>query len=128
MTRYFEQEVEEAKTISSSSEVEAFVRLHLGNNVRESVMVLYLNNSNRLICHEIVNEGTVNSAPVFPREIIRSALLCNATGLIIAHNHPSGNPNPSRQDKGLTLELEKMASSGSGEAKKKLAKEKTKLK
>jgi DNA repair protein RadC len=109
MARYFEQGVEQAKTISSPEAVAEFIRVDLGANQRECLTVLYLNDANRLLHHVTVAEGTVDRAPFYPREILKAALLHNATGLIIVHNHPSGDPVPSENDHHITRKLRELA-------------------
>ncbi|EJD6673273.1 DNA repair protein RadC [Providencia rettgeri] len=59
---------------------------------REVFIVLFLNNQNQIICHEEMFKGTLNRVEVHPREIIRFAIKMNASAIILAHNHPSGNP------------------------------------
>lgn len=70
----------------------------MSKNDREVMQVIYLNHRNRVIGIETAHKGTVSSSPLSPHEIYKTALLTNATGIIIAHNHPSGNPNPSEED------------------------------
>lgn len=64
----------------------------------ERLRVLFLNSANRLLGEEWVADGSVNEAPVYPREIVRRALEVGATALVLAHNHPSGDPRPSQSD------------------------------
>jgi DNA repair protein RadC len=64
----------------------------------EQLRVLYLNTRNRLLLDETMAEGSVNIAPIYPREIVRRSLEVGATALILAHNHPSGDPKPSDED------------------------------
>jgi DNA repair protein RadC len=71
----------------------------------EQVRVLYLNTKNELLHDEIVASGSVNRVDISPREIIRRALDMSATGLLLAHNHPSGDPTPSASDVAVTREL-----------------------
>jgi DNA repair protein RadC len=68
----------------------------------EQLRILYLNTRNRLLLDETVAEGSVNIAPVYPREIVRRSLEVGATALILAHNHPSGDPRPSEEDVRVT--------------------------
>ena len=110
MTRYLEQKVEHAETISSPENVAEFVRAHIGANQRECLTILCLNDANRLVHHATVIEGTVDRAPFYPREILKAALLHNATGLIMVHNHPSGDPVPSENDHLITRKLRELAS------------------
>lgn len=72
---------------------------------REQFRVLFLDKKNCLIADEIVGQGTVDRAPVYPREIVRRALHHEATAVILVHNHPSGDPTPSPQDISLTETL-----------------------
>lgn len=74
----------------------------------EKFIVLYLDAQNHLICIQIVN-GIVNQAVVYPREVIRQALLANASAMILAHNHPSGYPKPSDADIRLTRTISETA-------------------
>lgn len=69
---------------------------------REQFRVLFLDRKNRLLADEVLGQGTVDRAPVYPREIVRRALVHEATAIILVHNHPSGDPTPSRQDIVLT--------------------------
>lgn len=69
---------------------------------REVFIVLFLNNQNQIICYEEMFKGTLNRVEVHPREIIRFAIKMNASAIILAHNHPSGNPEPSLADKQVT--------------------------
>jgi DNA repair protein RadC len=109
MTRYLEQGVEHAVTISSPEDVAEFVRAEVGANPRECLMLLCLNDRNRLVCHATVIEGTVDRAPFYPRELLKLALLSNATALLLVHNHPSGDPTPSENDHAITRRLEALA-------------------
>ena len=68
----------------------------------EQLRVLYLNTRNRLLLDETVLEGSINVAPIYPREIVKRSLELGATALILAHNHPSGDPQPSDEDNRVT--------------------------
>ena len=76
---------------------------------REQFRVLFLDKKNRLLADEVMGRGTVDRAPVYPREIVRRALVHEATAIILAHNHPSGDPTPSPQDIELTNAIIKTA-------------------
>lgn len=71
----------------------------------ERFHVLYLDRKNRLISDERMSVGTVDHVPVYPREIAKRALLLNASALIIVHNHPSGDPEPSEADISMTKKV-----------------------
>ena len=73
----------------------------------ERFHVLYLDRKNRLISDERLGVGTVDHVPVYPREVVRRALDLNASALILVHNHPSGDPEPSEADIAMTKEVEK---------------------
>ena len=73
----------------------------------EHFHVLYLDRKNRLISDERLGTGTVDHVPVYPREVVRRALDLNASALILVHNHPSGDPEPSDGDIAMTKEVEK---------------------
>lgn len=77
---------------------------------REIFIVLFLNNQNQIICHEEMFKGTLNRVEVHPREIIRFAIKMNASAIILAHNHPSGNPEPSMADKQVTEQIQQACS------------------
>lgn len=82
-----------------------YLHADMAHNAIERVRVLFLNSKNILIRDELMWEGSVDEAAVYVREIVRRALDCHATALIIVHNHPSGDPSPSQQDIKLTREL-----------------------
>jgi DNA repair protein RadC len=81
------------------------LRADMAHRAVERVRVLHLNSKNRLIRDELVSEGSIDQAAVYIREVIRRALELHSAALIIVHNHPSGDPQPSRQDIALTREL-----------------------
>lgn len=71
----------------------------------EEFRVLFLDRKNVLIADEVQSQGTVDHAPVYPREIVKQALALSASALILVHNHPSGDPEPSRADIAMTREI-----------------------
>ena len=91
--------------ISSWSQLLAYVRLALAHETREQFRVLFLDKKNQLIADEVMNRGTVDHAPVYPREVMRRALELAASAVILVHNHPSGDPRPSRADIEMTGEV-----------------------
>jgi len=105
MTRALAVELQSGCRISAPEDVADFVRLELGPQPRECVLAIFLNAGNELVHHNRLAEGTVNQAPVYPREVARLALLHGATGVILAHNHPGGQCAPSRDDLELTRTL-----------------------
>lgn len=91
--------------ISSWSALVAYVRVALQHEPREQFRVLYLDNRNQLILDEVQNRGTYDHAPVYPREVIRRALELSSPNIIIVHNHPAGDPTPSRADIEMTRQV-----------------------
>jgi DNA repair protein RadC len=88
--------------ISSWSQLLAYVRLAMANEPREQFRVLFLDRKNQLIADEVMNRGTVDHAPVYPREVVRRALELSSSSIILVHNHPSGDPTPSAADVEMT--------------------------
>lgn len=91
--------------ISSWSALLGYVRVALANESREQFRVLFLDKKNQLIADEVMNRGTVDHAPVYPREVMRRALELSSSNIIILHNHPSGDPTPSRPDIDMTRQI-----------------------
>jgi DNA repair protein RadC len=72
---------------------------------KEQFRILFLDRKNVLIADEVQQEGTVDHTPVYPREVIKRALELSATAIILVHNHPSGDPTPSRADIEMTKRI-----------------------
>ncbi len=102
---YLEERMRSREVLSSPQAVVDFVRMKLSGLPYEAFMVIYLNPKNEVIDYEIIQEGTVDRAAVFPRRIIEGAILHHASGLILVHNHPSGHHQPSDEDKHLTRNI-----------------------
>ena len=103
--RVAKEEPSKRPVISSWTALLAYVRVSLQHEPREQFRVLYLDKKNQLILDEIQNRGTVDHAPVYPREVVRRALELSASSMIIVHNHPSGDPTPSRADIEMTKQV-----------------------
>lgn len=88
--------------IDSATVVAHHVRKSLPDNSREHIVVLYLDAVHRLIGFAVTATGTANLCHVHPREIFQRAVLLGAVAIVIGHNHPSGQPNPSQEDEKLT--------------------------
>ena len=99
----------ERKQVISSETVCEILRPLIGDIEREEFWVVYLNQSNRIIRKERLSSGGLTGTLVDVRLIMKWALLCNATGMVIAHNHPSGNENPSGEDNRITEQIKKAA-------------------
>ena len=85
--------------------VREYVQHELGQQSEEVFAAIFLDNQHQLLVFEKLFYGTINSAPVFPRRIVRRALEVNAAAVILAHNHPSGVLTPSQSDKLITIDL-----------------------
>ena len=90
---------------SSWSSLLAYVRVAMAAESREQFRVLFLDKKNAIILDEVMNRGTVDHAPVYPREVMRRALEVDASALILVHNHPSGDPAPSAADVDMTRQV-----------------------
>lgn len=91
--------------IASWGALVAYVRAATAHRPREQFRALYLDRRNILMRDELLAEGTVDHAPVYPREVVRRALELSASAMILVHNHPSGDPEPSRADIEMTRKI-----------------------
>ena len=105
--RSLSQRLTEAPVFESPQDVKHYVQLTLGGRERETFSVLFLDSHHRLLACETLFQGTVNQATVYPREIVRRAMQCNAGAVVLAHNHPSGVAEPSRADEFITETIAK---------------------
>lgn len=103
--RALSQQLKEAPVFDSPQKVKDFAALRLGNLPHEVFAVLYLDSQHRLIEMQELFRGTLAQTSVYPREVLRQALLLNAGAAILVHNHPSGIAEPSRADEVLTQSL-----------------------
>ena len=101
----------ERQQVISSDTVCDILRPLIGDIEKEEFWAVYLNQSNRIIRRERLSVGGIAGTYVDIRLIMKEAILCNATGMIISHNHPSGNENPSQEDNRITEQLKKAADS-----------------
>ena len=108
--RRLARDVARAKPVLSNHEaVLDYCQASLGHGSTEQFRVLYLNRKNEIIHDELQQRGTVDQAPVYPREVLKRALEHGATALILVHNHPSGDPTPSAADVAMTREVKEAA-------------------
>jgi DNA repair protein RadC len=91
--------------IRSSRDAAALFRQHLGAVDREHFMVAMLDQKNKVIGINTVSMGSLTASVVHPREVLKPAILSNAAALVCCHNHPSGAPQPSQEDRALTKRL-----------------------
>jgi DNA repair protein RadC len=94
--------VRKRPVLSSWSALIDYCRTVMAYEEREQFRILFLDKKNQLLADEVQQIGTVDHTPVYPREVIRRALELSATAIILVHNHPSGDPTPSRADIQMT--------------------------
>jgi DNA repair protein RadC len=102
----------EAGALSNSREAQTIIRKLIethGQSDREQFCVVLLNNKNKVIGLNIVSTGAVSFTHVHPREVLKPAILVSATAMILAHNHPSEDVSPSREDEAITARIIKAA-------------------
>jgi DNA repair protein RadC len=103
--RFAKTAIEDRPAMTSFSAVVAYCQTAMAHLDREEFRILFLDKKNFLLADEVQSTGTVDHAPVYPREIMRRALELNATALILVHNHPSGDPTPSQADIQMTHQI-----------------------
>lgn len=99
------QGIAKRTVITSWSQLLDYVKIALAHEAREQFRVIFLDKKNQLIADEVMNHGTVDHAPVYPREVMRRALELSASSIILVHNHPSGEPTPSSADIEMTRQV-----------------------
>lgn len=95
---------EERQRFTDSKQVFEFFTA-MRDETKEHFVALHLDSKNRLSCLDVVSTGSLNASIVHPREVFKTALLSSAAAVILLHNHPSGDPTPSREDLELTGRL-----------------------
>ncbi|MDB5949620.1 MAG: hypothetical protein JWR65_1475 [Massilia sp.] len=103
--RAIREQIQSGQTLGSPEAVKLYLRMTFSQRAHESFVVLFLDVKNRLIMCEEMFRGTLTHTSVYPREVVKAALKHNAAGLLLAHNHPSGSPEPSESDLVLTRSL-----------------------
>jgi DNA repair protein RadC len=103
--RLLQAPLAQRSVLTSSAAVSDYLRIVLGGRPREQFRVLFLDRRNRLTRDEVMGQGTVDHAPVYPREVLRRALELNASAIVLAHNHPAGDPTPSSADIDMTRQI-----------------------
>lgn len=107
--RFARSEVLNQPVLNNWDRLLAYLNATLARERVEHFHVLYLDSKNRLLADEPQARGTVNHTPVYPREVVKRALELHATAMILVHNHPSGDPTPSRADIEMTMEIRQAA-------------------
>ena len=91
--------------INDSKALFDYLHHNIGDKNREFFKVIFLDSKNQVIAVDTLSEGTLTASSVYPREVIQAALRYHAAALIFAHNHPSGDPQPSAEDVAITRQL-----------------------
>jgi DNA repair protein RadC len=105
--RYEREKLLDKITLNSPKLVARYLQKNIGYEKKEKFVILSLNKRNNLIKISIVSVGSLDTNVVHPREVFREAIQCSAAGVILAHNHPSGNIEPSQEDLALTKRIRK---------------------
>ncbi|MGF6159835.1 DNA repair protein RadC [Ensifer sp. KUDG1] len=100
--RTLKSELRQKQLLSSWSAVIDYCHAAMAYETKEQFRILFLDKRNTLIADEVQQQGTIDHTPVYPREVVKRALELSATALILVHNHPSGDPTPSRADIDMT--------------------------
>tara|TARA_R110000868_G_scaffold169291_5_gene404256 strand:+ start:2220 stop:2894 length:675 start_codon:yes stop_codon:yes gene_type:complete len=103
--RYFAQKLDKVDTLNSVEQTKAFLQAKLRDQSQEVFAILLLDSQHRLIRYRPMFYGTIDSASVYPRVLVKQALEDNAAAVILAHNHPSGVAEPSQADKQITQRI-----------------------
>ncbi len=103
--RMLRSELKGRETLASWTQVLDYCRAAMAFEDREQFRILFLDKKNALIADEVQQTGTVDHTPVYPREVVKRALELSATAIVLVHNHPSGDPTPSRADIDMTREI-----------------------
>ncbi|WP_114779696.1 RadC family protein [Vibrio cholerae] len=103
--RYLAETLKRGHALTSPQQTKLYLSSVLRDRQREAFYILFLDNQHRVIRDEILFEGTIDAASVYPREVVKRALHHNAAAVILAHNHPSGVAEPSQADRRITDRL-----------------------
>ena len=103
--RLLKSEVADRPVLASWQALTDYLHAAMAHRMTESARILHLNARNLLIRDELVSEGSIDQTTIHVREVVRRALELGSAALIVVHNHPSGDPSPSRQDIAITREL-----------------------
>ncbi len=105
--RLLQQKSQEYPVIRNWENVIDYCTVAMAGEKKEQLRLLFLNNKNRIIADEVQQVGTIDQTPIYPREVVKRALEVGASAVIMVHNHPSGDPTPSKADIELTEAVKK---------------------
>ncbi len=107
--RASQSEVRQRPVLAAMSAVISYLRSAMAFEDREQFRILFLDRRNKLIADEVQSRGTIDHTPVYTREVMKRALELSASAIILAHNHPSGDPTPSKADIEMTVQIIEVA-------------------
>jgi DNA repair protein RadC len=107
--RLMRSELQQRPVVGSWDKLVDYCTAHIAHGKVEEFHILFLDRKNMLIKHEQQQRGTIDHTPVYPREVVKRALELQASALILVHNHPSGDPTPSKADIAVTRDIVKAA-------------------
>jgi len=107
--RLLKEDFTEKPVLQSWKSLLDYCRASMGHNKTEQFRIFYLDKKNKLIADELQQKGTIDHTPVYPREVVKRALDLGASAMILVHNHPSGDPTPSKADIDMTNQIVKAA-------------------
>jgi len=103
--RHYLAQLKQTSVVNSTQTAVALLSQRLAHEPREIICALFLDSKHHLLSIEDISQGSLREAPIYPREIARRAFIHNAAAIILAHNHPSGDPTPSQADIDVTHQL-----------------------
>ena len=103
--RYLFEKIKKEDALTSPEHTKRYLTRILRDRHREAFYVLFLDNQHRVLKGEVLFEGTIDSAAVYPREVVKRSIDYNAAAIILAHNHPSGVAEPSQADRRITKRI-----------------------
>jgi DNA repair protein RadC len=103
--RYVGRAKRAPEAMRGPSDIAAFMRRAVTDDAREHFVAIYLDGRHRAVAHQIVSIGTATASLVHPREVFQPAIMLGACAVVVAHNHPSGDPSPSTEDRDITERL-----------------------
>jgi DNA repair protein RadC len=106
--RALQQDIHGKSVLQSWQQVLDYCATTMAYDDREQLRILYLDQKNQVLCDEVQQTGTVNHTPIYPREVMKRAFEVGASAIILVHNHPSGDPTPSRADIDMTLKIQRV--------------------
>lgn len=104
-SKIIEGRIARGESLNSPADTKRYLALELGLVPHEVFCCIFLDSRHRVISFDRMFNGTINGSSVYPREVVRAALRENAAAVVFAHNHPSGNPEPSQADRSITRQL-----------------------